>query len=126
MMMARAAMVVVAVMVAVGLHVGAQEKAAKNTKAAAVKSAGRVEKSEFGKLPDGTAIESYVLTNAKGMSVRVITYGATVTELHVPDRAGKMTDVVLGFDKLDGYLGNHPYFGGAIGRYANRIAKGKF
>jgi aldose 1-epimerase len=85
-----------------------------------------VVKASFGKLPDGTEIESYTLHNARGASAKVITYGATLTELTVPDRHGNMGDVVLGFDNLEGYLGQHPFFGGTIGRYANRIAKGKF
>jgi aldose 1-epimerase len=93
---------------------------------AAAKQDAHVEKAAFGQLPDGTAIESYTLHNAQGASARVITYGATLTELHVPDRNGKTGDVVLGFDSLEGYLGQHPYFGATIGRYGNRIAKGKF
>ncbi|MGB6832095.1 MAG: aldose epimerase family protein [Candidatus Acidiferrum sp.] len=84
-------------------------------------------KATFGKLPDGTEIESYTLYNSRGASAKVITYGATLTELHVPDKNGKMGDVVLGFDNLEGYAsGPHPYFGATIGRYGNRIAKGKF
>jgi aldose 1-epimerase len=90
------------------------------------KKGAHVEKAEFGKLPDGTAIESFTLHNSQGASAKVITYGATLAELHVPDKNGKMGDVVLGFDNLEGYLGQHPYFGGTIGRYGNRIAKGKF
>ena len=86
----------------------------------------RVQKAEFGKLPNGTAIEQYTLENTKGAEAKVITYGATLAELWVPDKNGKKEDVVLGFDNLQGYLGNEPYFGGTIGRYANRIAKGKF
>ncbi|HUL16553.1 MAG TPA: aldose epimerase family protein [Terriglobales bacterium] len=86
----------------------------------------RVQKSVFGKLPDGTAIEQYTLQNAEGSEAKVITYGATLTELWIPDKNGKKADVVLGFDNLQGYLGNEPYFGGTIGRYANRIAKGEF
>jgi len=93
---------------------------------AAAKKGAHVDKAEFGKMPDGTVIESYTLYNSQGASAKVITYGATLTELHVPDRHGKMGDVVLGFDNLEGYLGQHPYFGGTIGRYGNRIAKGKF
>jgi aldose 1-epimerase len=85
-----------------------------------------IDKREFGKMPDGTIIESYKLSNTQGASVLLITYGATVAELHVPDKNGKMGDVVLGFDNIQGYLGQHPHFGGAIGRYGNRIAKGKF
>src|SRR5215475_6621650 len=85
-----------------------------------------VAKSSFGKLPDGTEIELYTLTNSKGAIAKVITYGATLTELWVPDRSGKNSDVVLGFDNLTAYLGDHPFFGATVGRYGNRIAKGKF
>ena len=92
----------------------------------AAKKGAHVEKAEFGKMPDGMAIEAFTIYNTQGASAKLITYGATVTELHVPDRNGKMGDVVLGFDNLEGYLGNHPHFGGTIGRYGNRIAKGKF
>jgi aldose 1-epimerase len=85
-----------------------------------------VQKMAFGKTDDGTAVELYVLTNNKGTTAKVMTYGAILTELHVPDKAGKTADVVLGFDDLKGYLGGHPYFGSNVGRVANRIAKGKF
>lgn len=93
---------------------------------AGAKERAHVVKAAFGKLPDGTEIESYTLYNSRGASAKVITYGATLAELFMPDRHGKMGDVVLGFDNLEGYLGQHPYFGGTIGRYGNRIAKGKF
>jgi len=86
----------------------------------------RVAKQAFGKTADGTAVDLFVLTNAKGMRAKVMTYGATLTELLVPDRDGKLDDVVLGFDDLDGYLAGHPFFGSTVGRFANRIAKGKF
>jgi aldose 1-epimerase len=86
----------------------------------------RVAKTLFGKLPDGTAVDLYTLTNAKGATAKIMTYGATLTELHVPDRTGKMGDVTLGFDTLDAYLKGHPYFGSTVGRVANRIAKGRF
>ncbi len=92
----------------------------------ATKLGAHVVKAAFGKLPDGTEVESYTLYNTQGASAKVITYGASLAELHVPDRNGKMGDVVLGFDNLEGYLGPHPHFGGTIGRYGNRIAKGKF
>jgi aldose 1-epimerase len=85
-----------------------------------------VEKSAFGKTPDGTPFELYTLTNTAGATAKVMTYGAILTELHVPDRSGKMGDVVLGFDNLQGYLSGHPYFGANAGRVANRIAKGRF
>ena len=81
--------------------------------------------SNFGKTADGTPIELYELVNGK-LTAKVITYGAIVTELDVPDRDGKSANIVLGFDNLDGYLGAHPYFGAIVGRVANRIAKGKF
>jgi aldose 1-epimerase len=92
---------------------------------AETKSQRSSEKMDFGKTPDGAPVEQYVLSNGK-MTVKVITYGAIVTEIDVPDRNGKIADVVLGFDNLEGYLGGHPYFGAATGRVANRIAKAKF
>jgi len=86
----------------------------------------RVKKSSFGKLPDGTEIQQFTLRNSKGAIAKVITYGATLTELWMPDRSGKNADVVLGFENLAGYLTDHPFFGATVGRYANRIGKGQF
>ncbi len=80
----------------------------------------------FGEIPNGTTIEQYTLTNTHGVEARIITYGGIVTALRVPDRAGKLDDVVLGFDTLAPYLDDHPYFGSLIGRYGNRIARGRF
>lgn len=74
----------------------------------------------------GHAVERYTLSNASGSSLKVITYGAIITEFHVPDRTGKLADVVLGFDALDGYVKGNPYFGAIVGRVANRIANAKF
>ena len=91
---------------------------------AAVES-GSLSKMIFGKTPDGTPVELYVLKNGQ-ITVKVMTYGAIITEIDTPDRNGKKGDVVLGFDSLEGYLGKHPYFGATVGRVANRIAKGKF
>lgn len=88
--------------------------------------AAKIARSSFGKSPEGTPVEQYTLINGKGAFCKIITYGGIVTELQVPDKAGKLGDVVLGFDNLDQYLGEHPYFGAITGRYANRIAKGKF
>jgi aldose 1-epimerase len=88
--------------------------------------AANVDRVVFGKMPDGTVIDAYTLKNAHGSWAKVITYGATLTELYVPDKTGKPGDIVLGFSDLDGYLSNHPYFGATVGRYANRIAKGHF
>lgn len=85
-----------------------------------------VQKTDFGKLSDGTQIEQYTLRNTGGAEAKIITYGATLTELWMPDKNGKKADIILGFDNLQGYLGDEPYFGATVGRYANRIAKGKF
>lgn len=78
----------------------------------------------FGSI-DGTDIDCYVLRHG-GMTAKIITYGGILTELCVPDRDGVSADVVLGFDHLDGYLAEHPYFGVTVGRVANRIARGRF
>ncbi len=83
-------------------------------------------KEEFGRLPDGTVIELYTLNNSHGLRARIMTYGAIVVSLEVPDRVGKVADVTLGYDSLEGYLETTPYFGAIVGRYGNRIAKGKF
>lgn len=80
----------------------------------------------FGKLPDGREVFQYTLRNAAGVTVQIINYGATVTSLRAPDRNGAMSDVVLGYDNLQGYINGTAYFGGIVGRYGNRIAKGRF
>jgi len=89
---------------------------------------GTVSQAPFGKTPDGVPVEIYTLRNGKGMEARIMTYGGIVVSLKVPDRTGKISDVVLGYDNLDGYLANkgNTYFGALIGRYGNRIAKGQF
>jgi aldose 1-epimerase len=85
-----------------------------------------IERESWGTTPEGEPVERYTLTNSRGMSASLIPYGAILTALRVPDRHGAPADVVLGFDTLDGYLGDHPYFGSAVGRVANRIARGRF
>jgi aldose 1-epimerase len=80
----------------------------------------------FGKMPDGSEVKIFTLRNANGMVARVSEYGATLTELHVPDAQGEFANVTLGFDNLKQYLGRHPAFGATIGRFANRIAGAKF
>ena len=85
----------------------------------------------FGQISDGTEIQLFTLTNTNGVKATISTYGGTLTSLLVPDKAGQLGNVVLGFDKLDGYLSpafrkSNPYFGALIGRYGNRIAKGRF
>lgn len=85
-----------------------------------------VTRQPFGTAPDGQAVELITLTNANGVELRAMTYGAIIVSLKVPDRAGKLGDVVLGYDSLAGYVKSSPYFGAVVGRYGNRIAKGKF
>jgi aldose 1-epimerase len=80
----------------------------------------------FGQLPGGEPVTQFTLANANGMLARIIDFGGIITELHAPDREGRMADVVLGFDTLDPYRGDSPYFGALIGRYGNRIARGRF
>jgi aldose 1-epimerase len=79
----------------------------------------------FGKLGD-TPVQLYTLTNAHGLVAKITNYGAILTELHVPDRAGTLADVVLGFSDFDGYAKGHPYFGAIVGRVANRIGNAGF
>jgi len=83
-------------------------------------------KTAFGKLPDGSAVFRYALANRSGMTAEIIDYGATVTSLRVPGRSGKIDDVVLGYDSLQGYHDGTFYFGAVVGRYGNRIGKGRF
>jgi aldose 1-epimerase len=84
-----------------------------------------VTKKPFGQTEDGIAVDLYTLQNGK-IETTITTYGGRVVTLNVPDRAGKVADIVLGFDTLDGYLRTNPYFGAIVGRYANRIAHGQF
>lgn len=80
----------------------------------------------FGKLPDGREVHQYTLSNGAGMTAQIINYGATITSLTVPDRNGKVADVVLGYDTIDGYVNGTAYLGAIVGRYGNRIGKGQF
>ena len=85
----------------------------------------QVTKHSFGKAPDGTAVVIYTIKNG-AMEAKITNYGGIVTSLKVPDRHGKMADVVLGYDALDGYIAKSPFFGALIGRYGNRIGGAKF
>ena len=80
----------------------------------------------FGTLPDGQSVDEYTLTNAHGTKLCVIPYGAIVTQLHVPDRHGRLADVTLGYDTLEPYLSNPNFFGCITGRVAGRINNGRF
>ncbi len=85
-----------------------------------------IKKASWGKTADGKAVEIYTLKNSKGAETRIITYGGTVVSLKVPDKNGKFADVVLGYDSIADYEKNQSYIGALIGRYANRIGKGRF
>ncbi len=87
---------------------------------------GTVSTTPFGTTPDGDAVSLFTLKNAAGMEVQVISLGGIITSIRVPDRNGTFDDVALGFSELTPYLRNPPYFGAIIGRYANRIARGRF
>jgi len=85
-----------------------------------------VSRQPFGKAAGGAAVEIYTLTNANGVEIKAITYGGIIQSLRVPDRSGRVDDIVLGFDTLAGYLADDPFFGAIIGRYGNRIGKAQF
>lgn len=83
-------------------------------------------KETYGKLPDGTAVDLYTLANRSGMEVKITNYGGIIVSIKTPDRNGRMGDVVLGYDNLDGYVTKNPFFGCLVGRYGNRIGKARF
>jgi aldose 1-epimerase len=85
-----------------------------------------VARAPFGALPGGDIVEQFTLTNPHGIEARVITYGAAITSLRTPDRAGRFDDIVLGYDSVSGYVNDASYVGVVVGRYANRIARGRF
>ena len=123
----RAFPAVLAAVLALGLTTCKKESPAPQGTSADKGGSTMTVKSElFGRLADGTAVDIYTLTNKAGLEARVMTYGAILVSLKVPDRNGVLADVNLGFDNLEGYLGTHPYFGAIIGRYGNRIAKARF
>src|SRR5260370_30447290 len=80
----------------------------------------------FGTMPDGARVDLFTLTNAHGLEVRVITYGAVIVSIKTPDKNGRFDDIVTGFDTLEGYLTRSRFFGAVAGRYANRIANERF
>jgi aldose 1-epimerase len=86
----------------------------------------RIDKRAFGKLADGTTIDIYTLKNRNGLLVEITNYGGAVVTIRTPDRRGRMADIVLGYADPRGYVADTSYFGALIGRYANRIAQGKF
>lgn len=86
----------------------------------------KVTKEAWGKTDDGAPVDLFTLKNSAGMEARITNYGGILVSLKVPNASGKVEDVVLGFDNLSDYLKGHPFFGALVGRYGNRIAKGKF
>ena len=100
--------------------------AASAAKKKEVKQEMNVEVKPFGEIPGGQKVDLYSLTNSGGLKAEIMTYGAIVVSLQVPDRGGKTDDIVLGYGNLTDYLANNPYFGAIVGRYGNRIGKGKF
>ncbi len=99
-----------------------------NTQSLTTKETGKmnITKEAFGTTLDGKKVDLYSLTNANGLKTKIMTYGGIITSLQTPDRNGNLADIVLGYDTLDEYVKSSPYFGALIGRYGNRIAKGKF
>ena len=85
-----------------------------------------VRRTTWGRMPDGTAIDAWTLTNARGTRVTAITLGAIITAIETADRDGARDDIVLGFDSVESYLTVSPYMGAVVGRYGNRIAKARF
>lgn len=94
--------------------------------ATSMATAAELSRRPFGQTPSGEAVEAFTLTNAKGVSATVITYGATLQSMVAPDKAGKKADIVLGFSDAAAYVKNASYFGASVGRFANRIGKGRF
>jgi aldose 1-epimerase len=118
--------VAVAVVAAIGLVV-APASSADRPSGPGRPEAPSIDSESFGTMPDGTEIEIYTLTNSLGMEVKILTYGGILQSIKVPDRRGRFENVTLGFDNLDDYVErNSPYFGNITGRYANRIAEGRF
>ena len=85
-----------------------------------------ITKSTYGSTKEGTAVELYTLRNDKGMEVDIITFGGRITRLSVPDKNGKFSNVVIGFDSIEQYEEDNPFFGALVGRYGNRIANAEF
>lgn len=94
--------------------------------AGATPQPGSTTKKSFGKIPDGQPVDLYVLRNKSGAEVSITNYGGAVVSLKVPDRSGKLADVVLGYDTADGYVNDKSYFGALVGRYGNRIGHAQF
>ncbi len=108
------------------LQIGCQSGSNNQTKHANETMKANITKTAWGALPDGTTVDLFTLTNKNGLEAKISNYGGIVVSLFTPDMNGKMEDIVLGFDSLDEYVKDTPYFGSIVGRYGNRIAKGRF
>jgi aldose 1-epimerase len=91
-----------------------------------IRSLHSVSRSTFGRLPDGRSVDLFTLWNGSGIEIRAISYGAILLSIKTPDRHGRLGDIALGFDGLEGYLTRSRFFGAVVGRYGNRIARGRF
>ena len=105
---------------------GREAARAGDSAARVASSAPRVTRAAFGSLADGGAVEQFTLTNAHGVEVRAISFGAIITSLRTPDRSGTLGDIVFGYDSLAAYVNDKSYFGAVVGRFANRIARARF
>ena len=85
-----------------------------------------IDRSTFGQMPDGTTVEQFCLTNNNNVSVEILNLGGIIRRWLIPNTQNGHTDIVLGFDTVDDYLSDDSYLGAVIGRYANRINKGRF
>ncbi len=114
------------VLISVGMLQIAFAQTPAKTKKSNVVKVNKIEKTAFGTLPNGLKVDLYTLRNSNGMEVQITNYGGIITNLTAPDKNGKYANVTLACDSLKGYLKGVPYFGALIGRFGNRIAKGKF
>jgi aldose 1-epimerase len=113
-------------LVSMNVQCKGSKKVQETTLEAKATDAVSIAKTEFGKTVKGEQVDVYTLKNQKGMEVNIMTYGGIITSLKVPNKAGVSEEVVIGFNNLEQYTKPNPYFGALIGRYGNRIAKGKF
>jgi aldose 1-epimerase len=114
--------IITLVLMLAGCHSGKKGEASAEQKNPRCK----VEKKLFGLTPDGDSVMLYTLKNEKDITVSITNYGGIITGIYTPDKNGKTTNIVLGFDNLEQYLAGHPYFGAIVGRYGNRIANATF
>ena len=120
-------LVLAASLLAAACHPAGTDAPAQATPKPAATRSARTARASFGSTPDGTAVEQFTMTNAAGIEVRAMTYGAIIVSIRVPDRQGQLDDIALGYDTAAEYVTNpNAYFGAVVGRYANRIAKGRF